>query len=96
MESDILQTTLKISVVKELPICGYCRDCRWWILLDKNLQYYYRDENRPGICDKSVNRFMGVIDHPETLSLAGTDQGDPAILRTSPDFGCVQFEVKNG
>lgn len=60
-----------------------CRDCKHWGDLWR--------ENGRGVCE--LTRVVrDKPKHPESLAIADVDY--VGSLLTSPDFGCVQWEVK--
>ncbi len=73
-----------------------CRTCKWWDHTASaqdawgncDMVGFYCD-NRHG--DKADPRGR---DHPESLAVAQDAEGYAAGLRTSPDFGCVQWVGK--
>lgn len=71
---------------------GNCRDCKWWETAGR------RELQRQGCCVLTQTG-QGAWENPRTDSKAlaviggGNDHLWP-YLRTTPDFGCVQFEAR--
>ena len=67
--------------------CGFCRDCKWWDLEEKN-------DGTIGECLAMAFLGVGRPLHLTTKAKAGQPEGGTAWVRTMADFGCVQFEPK--
>jgi hypothetical protein len=70
-------------VTDDRPTCGYCRDCRWW---EPSNEF-----RRIGVCLRVLDENSHAQLGSELNNLLG-----PNELLTWPDFGCVQFEPKEG
>lgn len=80
-----------IEVVAHMP---RCRDCRWW-------EVSGRREIQPLGCCVLTQTGAGAYENPRansSLALAVIGRDESAYwpyLRTSPDFGCVQWQAKS-
>jgi hypothetical protein len=66
---------------------GQCRDCRWWEVSAQE------QDSGKRFCGLATSD-DGVALHTETPFWAVATDGGEAVVFTSPDFGCVQFERK--
>jgi hypothetical protein len=62
--------------------------CRGW-----SIDLY--DEEASGFCNLTKN-CGSLPDHPTSLARAEGSHGGFAVTRTSPEFGCVQWEAREG
>lgn len=73
------------------PKVGFCRDCKWWARPLSTFEDAYRE----GRCLlAATNWSYEKQPHPESMAKAVGEYGYPGLLRTPPDFGCVQFQEK--
>jgi hypothetical protein len=94
-------------MIKEIDM-GNCKDCHWWkkghmTVLEPGVpdEIFTSsdgliDENT-GMC--SLTRWQGFHkkwDYPKSLAVAIDKDHWYAIMLTSPDYGCVQFEAAKG
>jgi hypothetical protein len=65
-----------------------CDGCRWWAPPG--------DPQHWGTCGLIASTHGAAPVHPEARAIPYPDgwSGEPAILVTAADFGCVQFEPK--
>lgn len=85
---------------------GRCRDCRWWspdrAALDQHdlyTRYLGEAQDGFGYClqtwtDNGTMNLPSDRGCPDTLAVCVETDSNPAVLTTSPKFGCVQFEAK--
>lgn len=86
---------------------GYCKDCKWWtpVRSIRNPDYYDTQAEYEEACRKSPPASRCICDLTHTIdwqqkyrhskaSPSGPGSGS-SRLYTEPDFGCIQFEVKN-
>lgn len=66
--------------------CGYCKDCRWWLLVDR-LTITEDGSDEWGWCDRL--RVEGTL-----ISLGSSRLNRFVSIDTAPNFGCVQWEAK--
>lgn len=72
---------------------GECRNCRWW---DQETDDEPRDDGKAiGNCLLAESS-RSYADHPETLAVALDYEGYGGRLLTTEDFGCVQFDAREG
>lgn len=67
---------------------GHCKDCKWWEKQD----WRYEDLN---VCALTETEY-GEAKSAGTLAQAIDYEIYYAVLVTTPDFGCVQFEAREG
>lgn len=73
-----------------IAIHGYCRDCKHWRTPDEGEYGPLRTNCGECVISESENgKSKGI-----TLAFAMDAEGYFAILKTAPNFGCVQFEAK--
>lgn len=63
--------------------CGHCRDCWGWQKIPDGWGY----------CGKTFSS-KGKSDDPTSLAYATDTDEYHALLVTRPDFGCVQYTVR--
>ena len=82
--AELRPTMLKLADGREYPVCGWCRDCRWWQLPPSGYNLMVR---KPwGDCARSN----------EPGSLFETYSDDWSCVATAPTFGCIQYEPREG
>ncbi len=65
-----------------------CKDCKWW----EKKAYTLNPEW--GECELTKTEDEKQL-HKESMAATYDGEWFPNALECSPDFGCVQFEVKN-
>lgn len=78
---------------------GRCETCRWWEPSPSEPESVYGHYfKRPefGVCALGELEDGDKLAHPETLAFAEDAESYKACLMTSPKFGCVQYERKDG
>lgn len=81
---------------------GRCRDCRFWEPnTPRGIPYRDYDARNPDdaqacyvLSSPSVLRPGDPDDLPEARAFPATEDSE-LVMRTYPDFGCVQFEAKH-
>ncbi len=74
---------------------GLCRDCKWWNH-DELWPLSADEEKRSwGKCELADNDY-GEPMHKNSKAVAVDGENYEARLTTAPDFGCVQFEAREG
>lgn len=69
---------------------GRCGSCRWWQAGETR-----NSVARRGICGMASS-WLGSAVHPESLAVATDEEGLKALLETAPEFGCAQWEKRDG
>ncbi len=65
---------------------GHCQNCRWWLLVD-HLTITEDGRGEWGWCGRL--RHEGAL-----MSIGGGGLNRFMSVDTSPDFGCIQWEVR--
>jgi hypothetical protein len=63
-----------------------CRDCKWWDETQPRIAAYPDFEDSWRVCERLSSE---ELQRPELLRSDGYE------IATSPDFGCVEFEVRD-
>lgn len=75
-----------------------CASCRWWGLIEPNRDWGadWVEEDIDGKRMCALTRvYRGETFHPTKAEAAGGWTGE-SVLYTAPDFGCNQWERKDG
>jgi hypothetical protein len=81
-------------------VVGFCKDCFWWGELIEQSWWTDSDKRCPGICDMTIRYDNETLKHEYTKAKSDYAWDGDACgefenrLRTSPDFGCVQWKKK--
>jgi len=67
---------------------GRCKNCKHWSDVATH------GEPTSGTCDNAWSKEGGAADAEFSLAVAYGENGTVAWLKTSPDFGCIQFKAK--
>lgn len=73
------------------PPVRRCRTCRWW---RKHKQPEQGTVGR-GLCELARSLDMEPV-HPDSLAVALDEENLKATLETDPEFGCVQWQAREG
>lgn len=74
---------------------GLCKDCRWWDADGPHIPQLEQEDKTRGVCELAGST-GSTPEHSHSLAVAIDQDTWGAALRTSPDFGCVQFEKREG
>lgn len=70
-----------------------CKDCKWWTPPDYLHPLHTGASSVMGCCELTRLEHED-FRYAKSLAVAVEHDGISAVLNTSPDFGCVQFEAK--
>ena len=71
-----------------------CATCRWW-RHDPGTVFLAGDSRaRTGECALADSEHYGDPEHAQRLAVAQGDDAEWCWLKTAPDFGCVQWAVR--